>query len=113
MIGLFVGWKNIILILVLASFIGSIIGGGVLLILKLTRKKSEIDVENGEETKTEVDNAVDVSESKSEQDEEEWETQPGHIPFGPFLALATYITILWGDKILGWYINFLMGYSQL
>ena len=28
------------------------------------------------------------------------------IPFGPFLSLASIITLLWGDKIVNWYLNF-------
>jgi leader peptidase (prepilin peptidase)/N-methyltransferase len=27
------------------------------------------------------------------------------IPFGPFLALATMITLLWGNNILSWYLG--------
>jgi leader peptidase (prepilin peptidase)/N-methyltransferase len=27
------------------------------------------------------------------------------IPFGPFLSLATMITLLWGREILNWYLN--------
>jgi len=29
------------------------------------------------------------------------------IPFGPFLSLATIITLIWGSDILGWYLGFL------
>lgn len=29
------------------------------------------------------------------------------IPFGPFLFLGTYITMLWGDRILDWYLGLL------
>ncbi len=28
------------------------------------------------------------------------------IPFGPFLSLASIVTLLWGDKIVNWYLNF-------
>jgi prepilin signal peptidase PulO-like enzyme (type II secretory pathway) len=28
------------------------------------------------------------------------------IPFGPFLSLASVVTILWGDQIINWYLNF-------
>ena len=31
------------------------------------------------------------------------------IPFGPFLALGTIIAIFWGDGIIGWYRNLLVG----
>jgi len=29
------------------------------------------------------------------------------IPFGPFLSLSTLITLLWGSKILAWYLGFM------
>lgn len=29
------------------------------------------------------------------------------IPFGPFICLAAFITIFWGEMIIHWYINFL------
>ena len=157
MVGLFTGWKNIILILVLASFLGSIIGGGVLLIMKLFKGKTEEEKNIGqdEQDKEPIEilkqttdnycppssvnnNSTDQSptpnpqqlipslqspapnnsischseQSKEsttqENEEDDWQPQPGHIPFGPFLALATYITILYGDKILDWYMNFIL-----
>jgi len=30
------------------------------------------------------------------------------IPFGPYLAAAGWITMLWGDKLSNWYYNFMM-----
>jgi leader peptidase (prepilin peptidase)/N-methyltransferase len=27
------------------------------------------------------------------------------IPFGPFLAVAAMVTLLWGNNILGWYLG--------
>jgi leader peptidase (prepilin peptidase)/N-methyltransferase len=29
------------------------------------------------------------------------------VPFGPFLILGTFISLIWGDQILGWYLSFL------
>ena len=29
------------------------------------------------------------------------------IPFGPFLALSTFIALYWGDYIINWYISLL------
>jgi prepilin signal peptidase PulO-like enzyme (type II secretory pathway) len=28
------------------------------------------------------------------------------IPFGPFLAIASIITLIWGEQIINWYLNF-------
>ena len=28
------------------------------------------------------------------------------VPFGPFIALGSFITFLWGEKILSWYVGF-------
>ena len=28
------------------------------------------------------------------------------IPFGPFLSVATIVTLLWGNQILAWYLSF-------
>lgn len=29
------------------------------------------------------------------------------VPFGPFLALGTFVTLLWGERIISWYLSFL------
>jgi len=28
------------------------------------------------------------------------------VPFGPFIVLGSFITLLWGEKIISWYIGF-------
>jgi len=28
------------------------------------------------------------------------------VPFGPFIVLGSFITFLWGEKIITWYIGF-------
>jgi leader peptidase (prepilin peptidase)/N-methyltransferase len=63
MVGIFTGWKNVVLILVLASFLGSIIGGGVMLIMKLFKSKTE-EVEN----KTQIEKEKNIR--QDEQDKE-------------------------------------------
>ncbi len=67
LMGLALGWPNVLTAVFLAYFIGSIFGIGLIL---LGKKK--------------------------------WESK---IPLGTFLAAATIIVMLWGEKILGWYIN--------
>jgi prepilin signal peptidase PulO-like enzyme (type II secretory pathway) len=35
-------------------------------------------------------------------------TLKSEIPFGPFLTTATFITLLWGDVLMRWYLNLFM-----
>ena len=67
MIGLMVGFPNVIV----AVFGGILLGGLMAIILLATRKK----------------------------------TRKEGIPFGPYLSLATIITILWGSDIIHWYLR--------
>jgi leader peptidase (prepilin peptidase)/N-methyltransferase len=30
------------------------------------------------------------------------------IAFGPFLALTTFITFLWGERLIDWYLGFFL-----
>lgn len=66
-IGLYLGWKNIIISLFLSFIIGGVFGTG-LLIFKVKGRKDAI-------------------------------------PFGPWIALATYITMVTGSGIMTWYIG--------
>jgi len=34
-------------------------------------------------------------------------TRKDPIPFGPFIVLAFFITVLWGSEIINWYFNLL------
>lgn len=67
MLGLWFGWRNIILISLLSFIIGSILS----IILLMTKIKSRKDA----------------------------------IPFGPFIALAALLTMLYKEPILKWYIS--------
>ncbi|PKM82040.1 MAG: prepilin peptidase [Firmicutes bacterium HGW-Firmicutes-14] len=33
-----------------------------------------------------------------------------HIPFGPFLAAGSVISLLWGNQIITWYLNYIIGF---
>jgi leader peptidase (prepilin peptidase)/N-methyltransferase len=69
MSGLYIGFGNSIVMLMLSFIIGAVAG----VILILTKKKSRKD----------------------------------YIPFGPYISLATIITMLVGDKIIQWYLSFI------
>jgi len=68
MVGAFLGWQKVFLVIFLASFIGAIVGL-FLIILK------------GKDTKF-------------------------AIPFGPFLSIGAYITVLFGEEIIKWYLGY-------
>ncbi|MEW5954036.1 MAG: prepilin peptidase [Bacillota bacterium] len=67
MIGLYLGWPQILLMLFISFLLGAIVGLGL---VALRRKKMKEAV-----------------------------------PFGPFIAVATYIVMFWGPSILNWYTN--------
>jgi len=70
LMGLVLSWPNIFVALMLAFFVGAIIGIGLIL-----RGKKSL---------------------KSE------------IPFGPFLVFGTFIALFLGERIVNWYLNFLL-----
>ena len=67
MLGFWLGWKNITLIILLSFFIGAVVSI-VLIITKIKRSKD-------------------------------------YVPFAPFIALATVITVFWGKSIVNWYFH--------
>lgn len=75
-IGAFVGWQHLLIVILLSSVVGVVIG---LLLPLLNKRKSP--------------NAAVANNA---------------IPFGPFLGLAGWLTILYGDTILEYYIVWLV-----
>lgn len=63
--GAFLGWQNVLLILVLSSLVGAVIGAAV-----IAKHKKSIP-----------------------------------IPFGPYIAIAGWIALLWGNDIIAYYLN--------
>ncbi len=68
MIGAFLGWKLMILTLVLASFMGSIVGLGLIVARRGDMKYA--------------------------------------LPFGTFLTLAAFVSVVTGTRVLAWYLRF-------
>lgn len=87
MLGAFLGWRNVLLIIMLASVLGSIVGIAMLLISPHTAKKP----------------------APREGDEETGREQPKgyYLPFGPYLAVAGLITLFLGNAIIKAYFSFL------
>ena len=67
MIGAWMGWMALPFIILFSSLVGTILGGGALLLSRRGLK--------------------------------------ARIPFGPFLAAAAVIALLFGDKLIGLYIS--------
>ena len=67
LIGLVTGFPLVFVALLLAVVVGGLVAG-ILLLLKIKRRKEAI-------------------------------------PFGPFLSLATIVTLLWGNNIINWYLG--------
>ena len=69
MLGAWLGWKPLFVVILTSSLVGAIVGIGMILL-----KKTERDTQ---------------------------------IPFGPYLAAAGWITLLWGDQLMRFYGNLL------
>jgi leader peptidase (prepilin peptidase)/N-methyltransferase len=66
-IGAWAGWQMLLPVLLLSSFVGAIVGIGMMILGKLKRQ------------------------------------QP--MPFGPFLAIAGWVCLLWGKPLINWWLN--------
>jgi leader peptidase (prepilin peptidase)/N-methyltransferase len=86
MLGAFVGWQGVLGIVMLASLLGSVIGVAMLVMNKRHPLPENNEEEDGDE-------AVPV--------------QGNYLPFGPYLALAGFIFILFGPEMIDLYIGFL------
>lgn len=95
MIGALLGWKGALFDIVGASFIGSIVGVGMILYFN-TQKTPETD-----ETKPKTTTKPELDENG-----EPVVTLEGHyLPFGPYLAIAGWIYMMIGPEIIAWYVG--------
>lgn len=82
MLGAFLGWKAILLIIMLASCVGSIVGVAQMLSGK---GKTTIELDEGEEVE-------------------------GHyLPFGPYLVLGGVIALFYGNELINAYLGLMKG----
>lgn len=85
MLGAFMGWKGVIVVLILSSFVGSIVG----LILLAMHKKTG------------------PAQEASDESEEEKVPEGHYLPFGPYLVLAGLIYLFFGPDLIALYLAFL------
>lgn len=115
MIGGLLGWRVLLPTIFLASFQGSVIGIGALVILRRRQARGEeADAASApglgdgaeEQASGEGEEGSGSKEAASEEDEgEEEEVEDGQlryarIPFGPFLSLAAIEIMLWGEALM-------------
>ncbi len=86
MIGAFLGWKSFIPVLLMAALQGTVFGIAQLLYYRI--KKREIVLNNN--------GIYSVFKDKSDI----FTPTSHHIPFGPFLGLAAYEYLIWGNKLI-------------
>lgn len=86
MIGAFLGWKAFIPVLLMAALQGTVFGIAQLLYYRI--KKGEIVLDNN--------GIYSVFKDKSDI----FTPTSHHIPFGPFLGLAAYEYLIWGNKLI-------------
>jgi leader peptidase (prepilin peptidase)/N-methyltransferase len=96
MLGGFFGWPGVIMMLIVASLVGSVVG--VIAILA-TRKRAE-PASAGPEEGAEQPARPDAN------DEDEVISIEGHyLPFGPYLCLAGIVVMLAGEQIYQFYLT--------
>ena len=87
MLGAFFGPWGVLLIMVIASFIGSAVGLALILVGRAS--------------------ADDDTESKSAEDDEDAMTPGGHyLPFGPYIVLGGIVYLFFGPEIIERYMNY-------
>ena len=90
MLGAFFGWQSVIFIIMCASVIGSVLGTTMIVM----NRSNEEDGEESEETEEE-----DKDESPLLDDDDEELPEGHYLQFGPCLAVAGIIVMLFGTQI--------------
>lgn len=88
MLGAFFGWQSVIFIIMLASFIGSTLG---IAMIALSPNKDDEESEEDTETKEETTAVID--------DDDEELPEGHYLQFGPCLAAAGLVVMLFGREI--------------
>lgn len=90
MLGAFLGWQGVLMVILIASVLGSVIGIGLILIAKWAPRPAPTE----------------------EGEEEDLDTVGHYLPFGPYLAIAGIIVMLLGPQLFDRYLQFMSGASS-
>lgn len=112
--GLLLGWERLLLALLIASVTASVI----MLALRARHKETaESDASENEEAPRQTDEEIEeatvetneelTEELTEESGEEEIEEDGEGFPFGPFLVSAFTLVLLFGDRVIAWYLTLL------
>ena len=99
--GAFLGWKAIFYIIFISSVLGTLIGGTILLVCKKEDQSSEDSETSPDEEAQKLQHNSDHPQ-KSEDDQifdDGWRPEKHHIPFGPYLTVAGYVSMIYYDQI--------------
>ena len=106
-VGLLLGWERLLLGVVIASLSASVV------LVLLNRKNAETEPNDEAEITAQADeiaevtaNAENSTDITAQADEPtEGEALPGEYPFAPFLCSGFWIAMMFGAKIITWYIS--------
>ncbi len=102
MLGAFVGWQGVLFIIMAASMVGSVVGVSVILVMRArcSATAGQPAKAEGPEAQTEASPSAQAG----EVDDDEDITLAGHyLPFGPYLAVAGLLYLLFGPELIAWY----------
>ncbi|MBI1318852.1 MAG: prepilin peptidase [Candidatus Hydrogenedens sp.] len=92
MIGGFVGWQGVLGTFFLACLLGSFIGVGVIAYFRFKGPSEKPEAAAGEKKEAASDDEIELE---------------GHyLPFGPYLALAGFLFVLYGPELVQLYVDF-------
>lgn len=105
--GLYLGWKGNILCLFAACIIGIIFG---LTLNKQAGLETETEAADADgqylHADDNVQNAELSSESSTDGSDADEEIAAGAFPWGPSIAIAAWLVLLFGNRLIDWYLSF-------
>ena len=109
MLGGFIGWQGVLGTIMIASVLGSTVGGAMILYFRVKGVPGEAESpESGEATEDRP-----RREESGEEDEADISLGQHYLPFGPYLAIGSLIYLFFGPELVGWYLAQFMGAPPL